>query len=429
MNLGFYLETYGCALNMADSDMIVARMTGLGNHRVNDPGSADVLIVNTCGVKEPTEDRVIHRLVELSSLAIPLIIMGCLPKISLERILSTVPNFAAILGPQSIQSLGPILERVILGERGIIKLDADVQSKLRYFAGPSHSVICTVPICEGCLGSCAYCAVKFARGRVRSYSISDIKSVVERCIHQGYCEIRLTSQDAGVFGVDTGETLVDLLAELDSISGTHAFRLGMFNPDLVLHNIDNILDVMASDHFFKFFHAPLQSGSDSILHLMKRRYTVNDWVSIVSAIRRKFTDVTIATDIIVGFPGESDADFEETIRVIERVRPEIVNISKYGDRPGTEASRSKEKVDTAVKKDRSRKLSHLVHKLSVERNAIWLDRVVPVLVTDRAPKGGFLARTLSYKPVILRKEVPLGIWVMVSIDSASPTYISGNIIS
>lgn len=429
VGIHFYLETYGCSLNMADSDMISARLKGLGYQRVESIEQAQVIILNTCGVKEPTEDRAIHRIQELYSISIPVIVTGCLPKIALPRILSVAPDIAAILGPQSIESLGLILPRVIDGERGIHHLESDTSSKLRFFEGPPNSVICTIPICEGCLGACTYCAVKFARGRVKSYPIQEIIDVVERCVHLGYREIRLTSQDAGVYGFDLDRNLVDLLSHVSSIDGDHIIRLGMFNPDLVIEFLPELLSVMSSKHFFKFFHAPLQSGSDSILKVMGRKYTVKDWIDIVNTIRHQFQEVTIATDIITGFPGESDEDFEETMDVIKRTGPEVVNISKYGDRPGTKASKSKEKVHTGVKKDRSRQLSLTASEISLEHNQSWIGKTIPVLVTGLAQRGGLLCRNITYRPIIVDADITFGTWATVQIVSASKTHLIGEVIS
>ncbi|MFW9794084.1 MAG: MiaB/RimO family radical SAM methylthiotransferase, partial [Candidatus Thorarchaeota archaeon] len=301
MTLRFYLETYGCSLNTADSDIIVGRLNELDGKRVQETTEADLIILNSCGVKEPTEDRIVSRLEKLARKKTPVVITGCLPRISLSRVERAIPDYAAILGPQSIESLAQVIPRVLSGERGIQHLDSDKVSKLKWFAGPPDSVICTVPICEGCLGSCAYCAVKFARGQVRSHAIEEIHQVIERCVHLGYKEIRLTSQDAAVFGYDTGETLASLLADVSQIKGTHRFRLGMFNPNLVLDSIDEMLQAMDSPQFFKFFHIPLQTGSDNVLTAMKRQYTIAEWESVVEKVRERFSDATIATDIIVGF--------------------------------------------------------------------------------------------------------------------------------
>lgn len=427
VTLKFYLETYGCSLNTADSDIIVGRLQKLDAERVQEIHDADLIILNSCGVKEPTEDRIIHRLEELSKETSPVVVAGCLPRISLSRIERAIPDYAAILGPQSIESLASVVPRILSGERGIQHLDSDEVSKLKWFEGPPDSVICTVPICEGCLGNCAYCAVRFARGQVRSYSVDDIHRVIERCTHLGYKEIRLTSQDAAVFGSDTGETLASLLDDVGQIEGTHKFRLGMFNPNLVLDSIDDILEAMESPRFFKFFHIPLQTGSDSVLKAMKRRYTVAEWEMIVGRIRERFSDATIATDIIAGFPGENDSDFEQTLDVIRMIRPSVVNISKYGDRPGTLASKSKNKVNTDTKKNRSRALTILVNDILRESNESWVGWSGPIILTEKGSKGGIVGRNESYKTVIIQEEKNLGSTVNVEITSAERTHLNGEI--
>ncbi|MFX1368445.1 MAG: tRNA (N(6)-L-threonylcarbamoyladenosine(37)-C(2))-methylthiotransferase [Promethearchaeota archaeon] len=419
----FYLETYGCSLNAADSDIIVGRLHDIGFRRIAQADGASIVVLNSCGVKEPTEDRIIHRLEFLTKADVPVIVTGCLPRISLRRIQGAIPNFAAILGPQSIDSLGEITTRVLQGERGIVHLDSDTTSKLKFYEGPPSSVICTVPICEGCLGNCSYCAVKFARGKVQSYTIDEIRRVVERCVHLGYREIRLTSQDAGVFGHDTGESLPNLLQSLSTIEGNHRFRLGMLNPNLVLESIDDLLKAMTSDRFFKFFHVPLQAGSNSVLQRMRREYTVEQWHGIVKAIRSATPNATVATDIIVGFPGESDANFDETLRIIDKVRPDVVNISKYGDRPGTSASKSKEKTNTSIKKARSRRLSTMVSNMVKEINRSWIGWSGVVVATEAGSKGGTICRNYTYKPIILDEQIKPGTDVCVEIVAAERTHL------
>jgi MiaB-like tRNA modifying enzyme len=419
----FYLETYGCSLNASDSDIIVGRLKEMSAERVRNESEAELIIINTCGVKEPTEDKIIHRLSQLSGKGIPVIVAGCLPLISRNRIEHTIPDYAAMIGPQSIEALDGVLSRILKGERGIDSVESTDESKLQWFEGPPDSVICTVPICEGCLGNCAYCAVKFARGAVRSHSIEDISSIVTRCVHKGYREIRLTSQDAGVYGSDTGESLVDLMRVLDEIEGHHRFRLGMFNPNLVLNSIDDLVEAMSSDHFFQFFHVPLQSGSDNVLQSMGRLYTAREWEWVVARIRQRLPHATIATDIIVGFPGETHADFEQTMNLLHRAKLPVVNISKYGDRPGTLASKSKQKVDTAVKKNRSRELTSMVNEIALAANQSWIGWTGPVIVTEPGSKGGWMSRNPSYKLVILEGNQEPGTLLQVRIVQAQRTHL------
>jgi threonylcarbamoyladenosine tRNA methylthiotransferase CDKAL1 len=427
MGLRYYLETYGCSLNAADSDIIVGRLNALEGQRVQDIDEAELILLNTCGVKEPTEDKIVHRLEELAKGTIPIVVAGCLPKISLDRVEKAIPEYAALLGPQSVETLADIIPRILDGERGIRHIEADGAYKLKWFAGPPDSVICTIPICEGCLGSCAYCAVRFARGQVKSYSIKDLRELVERCVHLGYREIRLTSQDAAVYGTDTGEKLEDLMLSINEIEGPHRFRLGMFNPNIVMSSIDRLLEAMDNEHFFKFFHIPLQSGSDKLLKTMKRRYIASDWVSVVEKVRKRFKNATIATDIIVGFPGENESDFQHTLELIQRVRPSITNISKYGDRPNTLASQSKDKVETSVKKQRSRILTKIVDEILIESNKAWVGWSGPVLITEKGSKGGMLGRNEAYKIVIVQEDLSPGTMIDVEITSSERTHLIGEI--
>ncbi|MGY5858937.1 MAG: tRNA (N(6)-L-threonylcarbamoyladenosine(37)-C(2))-methylthiotransferase [Candidatus Thorarchaeota archaeon] len=429
MTIKFYLETYGCSLNSADSDIIVGTLANLDSNRVESVDTADLIILNTCGVKEPTEDRIISRLESLSSENTPVIVAGCLPKISLKRIERALPNYAAIIGPQSIESLIDIVPRVLKGEVGIVHLDSDDVSKLNWLEGPPNSMICTIPICEGCLGSCAYCAVKFARGAVKSHSKRDVFDTVEKCVRSGYKEIRITSQDLGTYGVDIDSDLVELIHMINKIDGEHRFRLGMFNPNLVLDSISELVQVMKSDHFFKFFHIPLQSGSNTILQAMGRKYVVEEWVQIVDTVRQNFSNPTIATDIIVGFPGETEQDFELTMDLISKVRPPVVNISKYGDRPGTVASKAQNKVDTSAKKDRSRRLTKLVNEMLEENNKSWLGWTGPVIVTEKGSRGGLMCRNPSYKPIIINDDIEIGETVSIRIVTAERTHLIGEVIS
>jgi len=429
MTIKFYLETYGCSLNSADSDIIVGTLANMDSIRVESIDTADLIILNTCGVKEPTEDRIISRLETLAVENTPIIVAGCLPKISLNRIERALPKFAAIIGPQSIESLSDVIPRVLKGEVGIIHLDSNDVSKLKWLESPPNGVICTIPICEGCLGNCAYCAVKFARGAVKSHSKRDIFDTVERCVRSGYKEIRITSQDLGTYGVDIDSNLVELTTMIAKIDGPHKFRLGMFNPNLVLHSIGELVQVMKSDHFFKFFHIPLQSGSNSILQAMGRKYTLEEWNQIVNTVKETFNDSTIATDIIVGFPGETEQDFELTMDVIAKVRPSVVNISKYGDRPGTEASKAPNKVDTSTKKYRSRQLTILVNEILEENNKSWIGWTGEVIVTEKGSRGGLMCRNPSYKPIIITDDTELGEIVSIRIVDAERTHLFGEVIS
>ncbi|MEM4735438.1 MAG: tRNA (N(6)-L-threonylcarbamoyladenosine(37)-C(2))-methylthiotransferase [Candidatus Thorarchaeota archaeon] len=424
----FYLETYGCSLNSSDSDVMEHILTTLGATKVSSPDDADLILVNTCGVKEPTEDKILSQLSRLGQLGPPVIVAGCLTRISPARVRQAIPSFAALVPPDAIGLIEEVVGRVLTGERNLTEFAGTPSPKLEHIGYQGSSVICTVPLCEGCLGECTYCAVRLARGRVRSNSIDEICRAVERCICHGCREIRLTAQDVGAFGHDTGESLIDLLSRIDMIRGAHVCRLGMFNVHLVQDFLPDLLEVVRSPHFFRFFHVPLQSGSDRLLELMGRPYTVAEWEWAVSTIRSTFPDATIATDVIVGFPDESEQDFDMTYDLIRRVRPDVVNISKYGDRPGTVASRADHKVPTDTKKSRSRKLTRLALSISEASNQALVGWCGPVIITERGADSSSLGRTWSYRRIVLREDISPGTVVNCRVVSASKTHLLGRLI-
>jgi MiaB/RimO family radical SAM methylthiotransferase len=217
------------------------------------------------------------------------------------------------------------------------------------------------------------------------------------------------------------------MRSISRIEGTHKYRLGMFNPDIVMSSIDDLLEAMDNNHFFKFFHIPLQTGSDRLLKAMKRRYTISEWKSVVEKVRKRFKDATIATDIIVGFPGETETDFEQTLELIRRVKPSVTNISKYGDRPNTLASKSKEKVETSLKKQRSRVLTKLVDEILVQSNSKWIGWSGLVIITEKGSKGGMIGRNESYKTVIVHENLSPGTIVNVEITKSERTHLIGEV--
>jgi tRNA A37 methylthiotransferase MiaB len=239
----------------------------------------------------------------------------------------------------------------------------------------------------------------------------------------------LTAQDVSAFGHDTNEDIVELLRTLDGIKGRHVFRLGMLNLGLSSERLHNLLDVIKSNHFFKFFHVPLQSGSDQVLRAMGREYSTADWMSVVHSIKQVFPHATLATDIIVGFPGESEHDFQETVDIIEEAVPEIVNISKYGDRPGTPASVSPEKVNTSIKKSRSRMLSTVAAKSALRANASWIGWTGHVIATEPGPRGGVVCRNWAYRPIVIHDSLRVGEDTEVRIVTANRAYLTAALLA
>jgi len=216
------------------------------------------------------------------------------------------------------------------------------------------------------LNRCTFCATKLARGNLRSYRIGDIKRQVEKAVTDGCKRINLTSQDDGCYGFDIDTDLPSLLNELITIEGDFTIRVGMMNPWHLDKVMDGLLEVFESDKIFKFLHIPVQAGSEQVLKHMRRIHTVENFKDAVEKFRAKFSGMNIATDIIVGYPSETEEDFQETLELIEETKPEVVNISRFSSRQGTDASKMKQ-ISSEIMKDRSQRLHEVIKKQKEEK--------------------------------------------------------------
>ena len=331
-----------------------------------------MIIYNTCAVKGPTENRIIDALKRVSPKK-KLVVAGCLPLVSFERLRREV-RFDGVVGPAAADKIVDVVKRVIEGEK-VIELEDSLNSKpeLSLPRLRSNPVISKVTANYGCLGSCAYCCVVFARGHLRSYSINEITDLVQRDLVSGAKEFWVTAQDTGCYGRDIGTSLAKLLDALCNIEGDFKVRVGMMTPNMVKDSLTDLVEAFKNEKIFRFVHLPVQSGDNQILKRMRRSYSVKDFEHVVSVFRHVFPWITLATDIICGFPGETREDFEKTLKLIDEVKPDIVNVSKFFARPGTAAANMQEDfVEQPEIKRRSTVAAQLVRRLSLERNQHWI---------------------------------------------------------
>lgn len=422
-----YLETHGCSANFADSEIMAGLLKEAGFELVNKPEDADLLILNTCNVKSPTSNKMINRIKHLAKFEKPMIIAGCMPKTERERIEKTLPG-ASLIGPDSILRIVEAAEQTLRGKK-VVLLDEILFDKLGYPRIRRNPVIGIVPIASGCLSNCSYCITKFARGRLRSYPEEKIMEEIKRFLREGAKEIWITSQDNSVYGFDKGTNLAKLLDKICKIEGKFLVRVGMMNPSYIKSFLSELIESFKCEKIFKFVHLPVQSGSNRILVKMRRGYTKEEFLEIVKRFKKEIKRITISTDIIVGFPGETEEDFEETIELIREVKPDIVNISKFGARPGTEAAKLKQ-LPIKVIKERARKLYELVKKIQLENNREWIDWRGEVLIDEIGTKEGtFMGRNFAYKPIVVKGENLIGKFVQVKIEKALSNYLVGKILS
>ncbi|MBO8180605.1 MAG: tRNA (N(6)-L-threonylcarbamoyladenosine(37)-C(2))-methylthiotransferase, partial [Archaeoglobus sp.] len=290
-----------------------------------------------------------------------------------------------------------------------------------------NNAIAIVSISEGCLGSCSFCATRFARGRLKSFSMEKIVDEVKSAVKSGFREIQLTSQDTGAYGLDRGKAMLpELLRKISEIEGDFRVRVGMMNPQYAVKILDDLIEAYSSEKIYKFLHIPVQSGDNRVLEDMRRNHTVEDYIEVVEAFRKSFDDVLISTDIIVGFPTETEEAFWGSYELIKETRPDIVNITRFSPRKGTPAARLKD-MPGWIKKERSRKLTELMRKVGLENNRRFMGKEVRVLITKEGKNGKNLARMDSYRAVVTEGEI--GEFVKVKIKDCRFNYLLGSPLS
>jgi threonylcarbamoyladenosine tRNA methylthiotransferase CDKAL1 len=409
----FYLETYGCTANLGNSRDLEEALVQKG-HIPTRAEEADILIVNTCAVTEKTERKILRRLHQLQGHR--LIIAGCLPVAlpsSIEDIKSR--KTLGILSKFSAQEIASMYQE-------------DQNSNFRYvFDGHVRQDLCgIVNIAEGCVGVCSYCIVKKARGQLISRDPVEIVESVKRLVKLGLVEIQLTAQDTAAYGMDIGASLLELLELINELPGEFKVRVGMMNPDTIQPIMEELMAVYRNRRIYKFIHLPVQSGSDRILDGMDRNYLAKDFRGIVKFLKENFPEMGLVTDVIVGFPGEEEEDFAETVRIIEETRPDKVNITRYSKRPGTFAAELYD-MPERIKKDRSRTITRMWLGIASERNRRILGRCLEVLVTERGKGSSMKARTENYTDVVIPGAPALGSLQRVRITEANSFYLTGEL--
>lgn len=416
-----YVKSFGCPTSIAEGELMTGCLLKTGYEVVDGAVDADVLIYNTCAVKSPTENRMINILKRVPKDK-RLIVAGCLPLINLERLKAEV-DFDGVVGPASGCDIVGVVKGVVRGEK-VVLLKRGSMPSLDSRQVRVNRVVGIVPISYGCLGSCSYCCVRFARGSLRSYRVRELVERVKTDLNSGVREIWLTSQDTACYGRDLETDLAELLRAICEIEEDFLVRVGMMNPNQALEILDDLVEAYRDERVFKFLHLPVQSGDDEVLELMNRLYSVEDFKKIVCCFRREFPRITIATDIICGFPGESEEAFERTVELVGEVQPDIVNVSRFFPRPGTPAKEMTQ-LPPLVVKARSKRMASLTRRISLERNRSWLDWEGKVLVDEVGNRAkSWVGRNFAYKPVVLRvSEDLLGRFVDVKVVKAFPTYL------
>ncbi len=420
----FYVETLGCWLNKADSELIAQRLEAAGHERVGDPGQADLVVLNTCAVRQEAEESAVRFLKRARSDGGErrIVVSGCLVRVRPDRLRQAAPG-VELIDLRSVEEF----ERAIAGSPPAGERPMKYLPEFLGARGHVH----VVPIQVGCMGNCAFCATRLARGGgglVRSYELRDVVENVRRAVQRGAREIYLTGQETSAYGRDKGYDLVDLLEAILKIEGRFFVRMGMMEPLELSGLLDRLIDVVRGDwRVYRFFHVPVQSGSDRVLRIMRRKYDASLFREEVIKIRSAFPDSTVATDIIVGHPGEGEEDFQESLKLVGELGIDKVHVARFSPRPGTEAA-SMRQVPDPVKKARSKLLSEESLRVSLSRNLKFVGGIFNGVVSQPGYRGrGFMVRIGNYRPVIVGEAIPSA-FVTVRVDGATPIHLTGRVI-
>jgi len=418
-----FVEAYGCSASFADSEMISGLILNGGHTLADNASDSDLNIVVTCSVKDSTANKMMYRINSLKSK--PLIVAGCLPKAEKETIEKFSEN-ASLLGPNSLGKTLQMVNSTLNGIKQIALEDSDL-SKVGLPKVRLNPAVGIVEIANGCMSECTFCQTKISKGDLNSYRLGDIVRQVQTEIKEGCKEVWLTSTDNGCYGLDIGTDLPSLVNAVVEIPDEFMIRVGMMNPMYMPRIKEKLIESFDNDKVFKFLHIPVQSGSDKVLHDMKRGHTAGTYREIVSKVKERFSDFTISTDVIVGFPTETEEDFQKTVSLLDETKPDVVNLSKYSARPGTGAAELKQ-LDAAEVKRRSKIIFEQISKLSMKSNRKWIGWKGKVLF-DETTGEGIKGRNFAYKPVFVDGPIEIGQSYTVEIIDATVKRLVGKIAS
>jgi tRNA-2-methylthio-N6-dimethylallyladenosine synthase len=396
-NRRYHITTFGCQMNKADSERMAGILEDIGLEFVEDPYQADVILYNTCTIRDNAEQKVYSYLGRQAKRKhenpnLTLIVAGCVAQQEGESLLRRVPELDLVMGPQHANRLGDLLEQVLEGNQVVATEPVHIMEDITKPRRDSR-ITAWVNVIYGCNERCSYCVVPGVRGVEQSRTPQAIREEMEQLGQQGYREVTLLGQNIDAYGRDlpgiTPEgrrenTFTDLLYFVHDVEGIERIRFATSHPRYFTERL--IRACAELPKVCKHFHIPFQSGDNDILKAMRRGYTHQKYRRIIDKIRDLMPDASISADAIVGFPGETEEQFEHTLELVEDIGFDQLNTAAYSPRPGTEAAVWEDQLSEEVKSDRLQRLNHLVAIKAQERSQRYLGRMETVLVEDQNPK-------------------------------------------
>ncbi|MBZ2185875.1 MAG: tRNA (N6-isopentenyl adenosine(37)-C2)-methylthiotransferase MiaB [Bryobacter sp.] len=399
----FYIETFGCQMNVHDSEKVIGTLVGRGYSQVETPDEADLLLYNTCSIRDKAEQKVFNRLVEIKKRSRDKVVgvLGCVAQQEGEKIFERAPHVSLVAGSASYNRLPEMLVQIETGHRRVTGLSLETEDTFEVpFTRRDNPHKAFLTIIEGCDKSCAYCVVPMTRGPERSRTSASVLDEARRLAAEGYTEITLLGQNVNSYRDPSpaGLDFAQLLRRIGQVDGLRRVRFTTSHPRDFVKDIIDAID--ENPILCNHIHLPVQSGSTSILSRMQRLYTREEYLRRINWMKNARRDIAITSDIIVGFPGETDADFEQTLRLLEEVRYDSIFSFKYSQRPNTPALQYEDHLTEEEKSRRLTIVQERQRQIQLERNANYVGAIEEVHIDgyNRATRQ-WLGKTSQHKQV------------------------------
>ncbi len=439
-----FIKTYGCQMNVYDSERMMEALAGGGYAETDAPDNADLIILNTCHIREKAAEKVYSELGRMRGIKeqraqedreTVIAVAGCVAQAEGDEIVRRAPVVDLVVGPQSYHQINTLIARNKTSAKPVVETEFPEDDKFRHLPERTHVPARTRPasafltVQEGCDKFCTFCVVPYTRGAEYSRSIAAIEEEARRLVDAGVREITLLGQNVNAYHGENSKggaaTLAELLYRLEDVEGLERLRYTTSHPrDMSDDLIEAHRDLKK---LMPYLHLPFQAGSDHVLAAMNRKHTGAEYIDLVARVRAARPDIALSTDIIVGFPGESDADFEATLDIVRRVGFAQAYSFKYSPRPGTPAATMDRQVSEADKVDRLARLKALLDEQQSSFNAECVGRVLPVLFERRGRREGQLIGRSPYLQSVHAEAAPglMGRIIPVEIAQAGPNSLSG----
>jgi len=426
---GVYIKTFGCQMNEHDTERMLGILSSRGFLEVEEPKKADIIIFNTCAIREKAEQKFFSSLGRLKHLKnkkpeLKIVIAGCSAQIQGVNLLKKMPFIDYVIGPDNIDKLENIIENDNEKLKLFLNENPDIAIK-ELPALRKDSVKAWINIIYGCNNYCSYCVVPYTRGRERSRPSENIINEVRFLAHQGYKEINLLGQNVNSYK-DGDVDFPLLLEKLNEIEGIERIRFVTSHPKDLSKKLINTMK--ECEKVCEHIHLPLQAGSNKILKLMNRKYTYEEYFEKVSWLRDAIPNISITSDIIVGFPQESDEDFEKTILALKEIQFDGIFAFKFSSRPRTVASKLEGKIPESIKSKRLTEVLNLQDEITERKNKIYENKICDVLIEGKNEEGVSIGRTRTNKIVKINADLPKGKTLKVKIIKSNRHSLEGEII-